>query len=123
MASPYFLPKRPKIIQCYGTPGKDLDVSFEVIVFNTAHFQLLKHERDKSGKSGLRIMSTPRDVTLLRLEPNRQDAYRYKITYKFRNLTTDDYGNYSIMSGNTFGYDVKAFTLLDEKDRGKFNEH
>lgn len=95
-------------------------------MFNTAHFQLLLHyqftnETSNVTQQGLRILSTPREISLLRPETNRagNDAYRYQLNFKFNNLTDDDFASYSIMAGNTFGYDVYQFRLVNGTKQGK----
>lgn len=102
----------------YAALGQDFNISVEVVVFSSAHFQLIQHVNKT-----LRVLSTPREIHLLRPETNRvgNDVFRYRVTFNFMNLTDDDFGNYSIMAGNTFGYDVFQFELVNKENEGKRN--
>ena len=46
----------------------------------------------------------------------RNDAFRHRITFMFKDLTESDFGNYSIMAGNTFGYELSQFILIERSN-------
>ena len=116
-AAPVFVV--PAILNQYVKIGSDINVTAEVVVFSTAHFQLIRHFNQTDPitqviEKRLKIMATPRDIELIGPETNRKssDAYRYRLTFKFNNLTESNFGTYSIMAGNTFGYAVTPFTII-----------
>lgn len=121
--APYFIGKKNNEITHYVRIGQDVNVTVEVVIFHTAHFQLLLHhdvvnKTSNTTEQVLKILSTPRDIVLVRQEANRNDAYRYRLNFKFYNLTEEDFASYSIMAGNTFGYDVYQFQLTNGSAEG-----
>lgn len=115
-----FAGRTSKIREYCAVQGQDLNVSAEVDVSNTANVQLVKHLEDNFGKGRLHIISTPRDIILLRTESDRQGNkfYRYQIVFKFLNITVEDYGEYSIIAGSHHGFDVMDFTIVNKTDKG-----
>ena len=117
LAAPYIIVPTSK--HQYANIGDDLDVTVEVVEFGRVHFQLIHHcnQTDPITKkvvAKLKVMTTPRDIKLIGPETQRKssDAYRYRVTFKFRELKESDFSNYSIMAGNTFGYDLNHFSIL-----------
>lgn len=120
LTAPHFIGDNDAYI--YASPGEDLNVSVKAVVFHTAHFQLILHYNHTNNTSNtteqrLKILSTRREIALLGPETFREsnDAYRYRLTFMFSNLNESDFASYSIMAGNTFGYDVYQFTILNRK--------
>ena len=113
----------PAVRNQYARIGNDLNVTVEAVAFSTAHFQLIRHlnETDpntQKTKSTLKVMTIPRVITLIGPETHRMrnDAFRHRITFMFKDLTKSDFGNYSIMAGNTFGYEISQFILIERSN-------
>ena len=122
LTAPHFVGDNDAYIYAY--PGQHLNVSVKAVVFHTAHFQLILHYNHTNKTSNtteqrLKILSTPREIVLLGPETLREsnDAYRYQLTFMFNNLNETDFASYSIMAGNTFGYDVYQFTILKKTSK------
>jgi len=124
LTAPHFVGKKEKYQIFYADVGEDLNVSAQAVVFVNVHFQLILHYNHTNSTSNkteqrLKILSTPREIVLLGPETYREgnDAYRYKLNFMFKNLNESDFSNYSIMAGNTFGYDVFHFLISKRKSK------
>ena len=107
----------------YGKVGDTLNVSVDVAVFGTAHFQLIHHythinAMTKKVESGVKIMAPTeaKPIGPVVLNGKKIDgALRYRVIFTFKNLTEYDFGSYTIMVGNTFGYDVSEVTVIKRR--------
>ena len=124
LTAPHFIGHNDAVI--YGSIGESLNVTAQAVVFNTAHFQLILHHNHTNTTTNtteqrLTVLSTPREIHLLGPETLREsnDAYRYKLIFMFKNLNASDFAIYSIMAGNTFGYDVYQFSIERRPGRTK----
>lgn len=124
LTAPHFIGRNDD--KLYGDLGQNLNVTVEAVVFNTAHFQLILHYNytnvtTNTTEQRLKILRTPREIKLIGPETQREsnDAYRYKLNFMFKGLNESDFASYSIMAGNTFGYDVFQFSIV-ERWKGNF---
>ena len=118
LTAPHFIKRTDEYL--YADVGQDLNVTVEAVVFNTAHFQLILHYNYTNATTNtteqrLKILRTPREIKLIGPETQREsnDAYRYQLNFMFKGLEQSDFASYSIMAGNTFGYDVFQFSILE----------
>lgn len=120
-AAPYII--TPLHCIKYAKVGDDLNVSVDVAVFGTVHFQLIHHytkmnASTKRIESGVKIMNTPRKVEFIgpvTTLSGGKGAIRYRVTFMFKNLTEFDFGSYNIMAGNSFGYDASQLKLTKRR--------
>jgi len=117
LSAPIFV--SPVVRNQYARSGSDLNVTVDAVVFSTAHFQLLHHLNQtdpitQKTEATLKIMTIPRVITLIGPETHKKssDAFRYRLTFMFKDMTESDFGSYSIMAGNTVGYSVTQFILI-----------
>ena len=106
--------------------GDDLIVAAEVIVFGTTHFQLLQHyneTNDTNSTLQFHILKTPRRYTKMEDDSknNRDSAgKKHKLEYLFHNISEKDFASYSIMAGNSEGYDVYPFSIEKKPSKSLF---
>lgn len=122
LTAPHFIGRNDGLL-LYADLGQDLNVTVEAVVFHSAHFQLILHHNytnvtTNTTEQSLKILRTPREIKLIGPETEREsnDAYRYMLNFMFKGLNQSDFASYSIMAGNTFGYDVYQFSIVE---RGK----
>ncbi|XP_065649479.1 fibroblast growth factor receptor-like isoform X4 [Hydra vulgaris] len=102
--------------------GQNLTVPIYVTAFlPNPHFQMLyvysmTNPNTNETKLALRVLPTMRELTVLEKGQRRGNSISHiKLDYFFTNISEQDFGNYTLMAGNKYGYDRYPFQILHTK--------
>lgn len=102
--------------------GQNLTVPIYVTAFlPNPHFQMLyvysmTNPNTNETKLALRVLPTMRELTVLEKGQRRGNSISHiKLDYFFNNISEQDFGNYTLMAGNKYGFDIYPFQILHTK--------
>ena len=103
----------------YADYGQNLTVPIYVTAFLPhPHFQMLyvyNYTDSVANKTEPKLMirNTKRVLTVLgKDQPKRNAIAWFKLDYIFTNISKQDFGDYTLMAGNKYGYDIYPFQIL-----------